>query len=272
MIRFSNCKLNLGLYVTAKRPDGYHEIRSVMYPVDDLNDAIEVVPSDSDGVEFTSSGLLLDCPEDKNLCVRTYRLMKERYGIGGVKMHIHKTVPFGAGLGGGSSDAVCVIRLLDDLFCLRLDEEEMESVAGELGSDTVFFVRNRPAMASGRGEIIRPIDLSLEGWHVLVVKPDFSVGTAQAYGGICPRPMDAPLEELIGAGPECWKDRLKNDFEEPVFRLYPELARIKSDLYDAGAVYAAMSGSGSAVFGLFREEPRRPEYFEKYFVHSGKLL
>lgn len=271
MIRFSNCKINLGLYVTAKRSDGYHDIESVMYPVRGLGDAIEVIHSDCEGVEFSSSGLLVDCVDSKNLCVKAYRLMQERYGIGGVKIHLHKVVPFGAGLGGGSSDAVCVLEILNDLFALDLGVEQLESLAGELGSDTIFFVRNTPAIVSGRGDVITPIDLDLRGYYLLLVKPDVAVGTAEAYRGVIPALPEIPLRETI-LGDVCgWKDRLKNDFEPSVFVRHAELSALKNELYAMGAVYASMSGSGATVFGLFDREPSTDGLFSDCFVYGEKL-
>ena len=272
MILFPNCKINLGLRVVRKRPDGYHDIETAMVPVRGLCDALEILPDTKDGCLFSSSGLEIDAPAEKNLCVRAYELMKTRYGIGGVKMHLHKRIPFGAGLGGGSSDAVFALKMLADAFALDLPESELGLLAAELGSDTVFFVQNRPVLARGRGEVLAPIGMDLERYHGIIVKPPFGVSTAEAYAGVVPAQPDRPLTDVLSGGVHTWKGELKNDFEPSVFRRYPEIAAIKRQLYDCGAVYASMSGSGSAVFGLFDGEPEPTQFPDNYFVYSGHML
>ncbi len=255
MIFFPACKINLGLYVTARRPDGYHDIETVMVPVPGLCDAVEAVRQEAPCVEFTASGLPLDCPPQRNLCVRACELMRERYGIGGVKLHIHKVIPFGAGLGGGSSDAVAVLRLMNDIYNLDLADDALSELAAQLGSDTVFFVQNRPALATGRGEILTPTEVNLSGLWLRIVKPPLAVGTGEAYAGVAPAAPQRPLPEILAEGVQHWRDRLKNDFEPSVFRKYPRIGAVKERLYRQGAVYASMSGSGSAVYGFFRAEP-----------------
>lgn len=272
MIVFPNCKINLGLRVVRKRPDGYHDIETVMVPVRGLCDALEILSDTGDGCTFTTSGLSIDGPAEKNLCVKAYNLMRERYNIGGVKMHLHKHVPFGAGLGGGSSDAVFVLRLLSDTFALNLPDAELEALAAELGSDTVFFVKNRPMLAEGRGEVLSPVELDLAGYHILIVKPPFGVSTAEAYAGVVPAEPERPLAEILSGDIHKWKDNLRNDFELSIFRKYPEIAAIKQRLYDQGAVYASMSGSGSAVFGLFENKPETLQWPDTYFVYSDSML
>ena len=263
MILFPCCKINLGLDVTAKRGDGYHELETVMLPVDGLCDILEIVPGEEKGAAFTSSGLALDCPDDSNLCLKAYRLMAGRYPIGGVRIHLHKIIPFGAGLGGGSADAAYAIKGLDRLFSLGIDTEQMESLAAELGSDTAFFIRNTPRLAQRRGEILSPspVGEQLRGKTLVIVKPAFGISTSEAYAGIKPERPSVPLVERLRGDIGSWKQTVKNDFERHIFEAYPVLAEIKQTLYDHGALYASMSGSGSAVYGIFdaaQDRSQRP--------------
>lgn len=251
MIFFSNCKINIGLDVIEKRPDGYHNIETLMWPVRGLCDAVEILPAPGSGVAFSSSGLAVDGPQEQNLCVRACRLMQQRYGIGGVRVHLHKVVPMGAGLGGGSANAAYVIKGLSDLYACPLTEDEQEALAAELGSDTAFFIRNRPAIATGRGEILTPADLSLKGYRLVILKPEITVSTAQAYAGIAPRCPDTSLARRLRQPIETWKEALKNDFEPSVFAENPRIGALKALMYSRGAVYSAMSGSGAAVYGIF---------------------
>lgn len=251
MIFFANCKINLGLDVLARREDGFHDIQTVMVPVGGLCDVVEIVPANGAGAGFTQSGLTVDCTDANNLCLRAYRLMQERYGVGSVRIHLHKAVPFGAGLGGGSADAAFTIKGIDRVFGLGLATEEMEAVAAELGSDTAFFVRNEPQLASGRGEMLTPYPVALAGKRVVVVKPPFGVSTAEAYGGIKPAMPETPLTERLAGDIGTWRGTVANAFEPHIFAAYPLLAELKQALYDEGAVYASMSGSGSAVYAIF---------------------
>ena len=272
MIVFPNCKINLGLRVVRKRNDGFHDIETVMVPVPGLCDALEILPGGTEGCAFSSSGLIVDAPMEKNLCVRACNLMRERYGIGGVRMHLHKYIPFGAGLGGGSADAAFVLGMLNELFAVGLPEHELESLAAELGSDTAFFTANRPALAQGRGEVLTPIGLDLRGYRILIVKPPIGISTAEAYAGITPAAAERPLADILAGDRREWKKSLKNDFEPVVFQKYPEIAAIKERLYDLGAIYAALSGSGSAVFGLFEGPPETIQWPENHFVYMGDML
>lgn len=251
MIIKARCKINLGLDVLRRREDGYHDLETVMLPVDGLYDTIEVVPSASAGNEFYSLGIEVDCPAEQNLCLKAARLMQERYGVEGVSITLHKRVPFGAGLGGGSSDATAVIMAMNEIFSLNLDEESLISLAAELGSDTAFFVRSSPQLCRGRGEIMTPIDISLEGLWLVLIKPDEGVSTREAYAGVTPCVPDVALEERLKQPIAQWQGSVKNDFEKSVFAAHPRLAQIKQQLLDSGAVYASMSGSGSTIFGLF---------------------
>ena len=261
----ANCKINLGLDVIRKREDGYHELETVMVPVKGLMDIVEVEPS-REGVEFRSMGLEIDCPMDKNLCVRAARLMQERYNVGGVGIVLDKRVPFGAGLGGGSSDATAVILAINEIYNLGLEKSKLSALAAELGSDTPFFVYNRPMLCAGRGEIMTPVDVDLSGLWLIVAKPREGVSTAEAYRGVRPTMPATPLTELLTRPIEEWQGSVKNDFEPHILAAHPDILDIKNRMLDAGAVYASMSGSGSAVFGLFREPPKI-EFADDVFVH-----
>lgn len=272
MILFPNCKINLGLDVLRRRPDGYHDIETLMVPVRGLSDVLEIVPAAECGAAFSCSGLVPDCRPEKNLCLRAWELFEDsllRTAVGrghgsgrapeghagGVRIHLHKTIPFGAGLGGGSADAAFTIRGLNELYGSGLDGAEMERLAARLGSDTAFFIRHVPALAAGRGEVLTPYVLPLAGKLLAIVKPDVAVSTAQAYAAITPRVPAVPLAERLARPLTEWRECLSNDFEAPVFGAHPVLARIKQRLYDSGAVYAAMSGSGAALFGIFDKAP-----------------
>lgn len=280
MILFPNCKINLGLHITARRPDGYHEIETLFYPVRGLCDAVEILPdSGVSGKEvvFSSTGLAVDCPEDKNLCVKAARILLEAFperfaAVGGVRIHLHKHIPFGAGLGGGSADATAVLAGLNGVLSLGLSEDELAPYAARLGSDTVFFLYNKPMLGLGRGERLEPFpDVDLRGWWLLLVKPNVGVSTAEAYSLITPRVPSVPLADILQSPVEEWRGKLANDFEEPLFRKLPVLGEIKTELYRRGAAYAAMSGSGSTVFGLFREQPDTGGWSVNYFTHAERL-
>jgi 4-diphosphocytidyl-2-C-methyl-D-erythritol kinase len=272
MILFPNAKINLGLHIVGRRADGFHDLETVMIPVRGLCDALEVIPGSGEACEFSASGLPIDGPPEKNLCVRAWQSMRERYGVGGVRMHLHKHIPFGAGLGGGSADAAFALRAIGGMFGLGLTEDELETLAAALGSDTAFFVRNRPALAAGRGEVLTPVGIDLSGCYLVVVKPSFGVSTAEAYRHVTPATPEKPLEEIVSAPVADWRNGLKNDFEPSLFARYPELARIKARLYEAGAFYASLSGSGSALYGLFENAPETGRFADLPFVHLEKML
>ena len=274
MLLFPNCKINLGLRIVSKRTDGYHDIETVMYPVENLCDALEILRYDCEDIEFSVSGIRIDGAVEKNICLKAYRVVQREYPqVRGVYMHLHKAIPMGAGLGGGSSDAAYVIRELSDLFGLGIDQSQMERMAAEVGSDVPFFVANRPALATGRGERLEPVDRLLAGWQLVLVKPPISVGTAKAYAGVTPRRSERPLTDILYRTPiEQWRECVVNDFEPSVFARYPTIARIKSDLYRLGAVYASMSGSGSTVFGIIdRTKNVDLSCFQDMFVHHEVL-
>lgn len=257
MVSFPPCKINIGLDVIEKRVDGYHDIETVMYSVPALCDGLEIIPSDKgkDAIEFTASGISIDCGMDDNIVVKACRIMNEAYRIGGVKIHLHKSIPSGAGLGGGSADAALTLRTINKLYALGLNNAKLASIGSELGSDVPFFIYDTPQYCTGRGEIMSPANIKLKGYWLVVVKPPISVSTAEAYAGIVPRQPETPLTERLSEPMERWKHTVRNAFEETIFKRHPSLQTIKSSLYERGALYASMSGSGSALYGLFNERP-----------------
>ena len=251
------CKINIGLHVVRKREDGYHELETVMLGVKGLYDTVDVEPIDGNDIIFTSHGIVVDCPAEKNLCVRAARLMQQRYNIGGVAITLDKRVPFGAGLGGGSSDATAVIVAINDIFNLGISKPDLASLAAELGSDTPFFVYDTPQLCTGRGEIMEPININLRGYWLAVAKPiNEGVSTAEAYSGIVPKMPARGLRELLAGDITTWQQSVANDFEPHIFAAHPAIATLKQSMLEAGATYAAMSGSGAAVFGIFKHMPR----------------
>lgn len=259
MVQFPNAKINLGLSVTERRPDGYHNLETVFYPVP-LCDVLEVIRGET--FSFRATGLTIEGPEEENLVVRAWRLLQKRFGLPPVVVRLHKVIPSGAGLGGGSSDAAFMLKMVSDLFGLNLPQKELEAEASKLGADCPFFIRNTPAFATGTGNILTPIEVDLSGYHLVLVKPQVHVHTGEAYQSITPRQPAVSVHEVVQQPVGSWKGILVNDFEESVFRLYPQIGEIKEELYRRGAVYASMSGSGSAVYGLFRESPGDlPEVF-----------
>lgn len=254
MITFPNAKINLGLNIVEKRPDGYHNLETIFYPIN-LQDALEVTRRENNDKEYTLhiSGSPLEGEPEDNLVVKAYKLLKKNYpGLLPVDIHMYKHIPAGAGLGGGSSDAACMIKLLNDKFSLGLSTERMEEYAVKLGADCAFFIRNKPVFATGIGNLFEPVELSLKGYHIILIKPDIFVSTRDAFAEIKPVRPAVSLKEIVKQPMETWKHSMKNDFEDSVFKKFPEIAAIKDELYDLGAVYAAMSGSGSSVYGIFK--------------------
>jgi 4-diphosphocytidyl-2-C-methyl-D-erythritol kinase len=271
MIQFPNCKINLGLHITGKRADGYHSLETVFYPLPwcDLLELTPVQGGTSPGAEFKSTGIRIYGGKDSNLCVRAYDLLAAQHALGPVKMHLHKILPIGAGLGGGSSDAAFVLKGLNALFKLGLSVTQLEAYAAQLGSDCPFFIRNQPVYATGRGEILEDIKLKLDELFFVVVKPRIHISTAEAYAGVQAKLPETPLKELIRKPIEKWKDTVKNDFEATILEKYPTIRKIKKRLYDEGAVYASMSGSGSAVYGLFKSKVDLHMHFRSSTVWQG---
>ena len=254
MITFPNAKINLGLNIVEKRPDGYHNLETIFYPIN-LQDALEVTRRENNDKEYTLhiSGSPLEGEPEDNLVVKAYKLLKKDYpGLLPVDIHMYKHIPAGAGLGGGSSDAACMIKLLNDKFSLGLSTERMEEYAVKLGADCAFFIRNKPVFATGIGNLFEPVELSFKGYHIILIKPDIFVSTRDAFAEIKPVRPAVSLKEIVKQPMETWKHSMKNDFEDSVFKKFPEIAAIKDELYDLGAVYAAMSGSGSSVYGIFK--------------------
>lgn len=257
MVSFPPCKINIGLDVINKRPDGYHDIATVMYSVPGLCDGLEILPWDAgkEAIEFTSSGALVDCSTNDNIVVKAWSVMNKTYRIGGVKIHLHKSIPFGAGLGGGSADAAFTLRTINKLYGLGLNNAKLADIGSKLGSDVPFFIYDTPKYCTGRGEVMSPANIDLNGYWLVVIKPPVSVSTAEAYAGIVPKSPEIPLMERLAEPIGRWKYTVKNAFEETIFRHHPSLQTIKSSLYEQGALYASMSGSGSALYGLFDKRP-----------------
>lgn len=272
MLVYPNAKINLGLHITEKRTDGFHEIQTVMFPIG-LSEALEVVESDTGHSSFSLSGRVV--PEGgENLCIRAYKLMQQHHQIPPVKIFLHKNIPIGAGLGGGSADAAFTLKVLNDMFNLGTPASVLHEMASTLGSDCPFFLDNKPMLATGRGEILSPLPgFSLSGWHLVLITPPVHVPTSAAYQGVTPKKPDHSLTEVISQPVDQWKHLLTNDFEETIFRKFPAISPIKEKLYQMGATYASMSGSGSSVFGLFEEKPSEDFHlhFKDHFVWEEDL-
>lgn len=253
MITYPIAKINLGLQVTGKRPDGFHNIETVFYPVP-IQDALDVVASKSFSIKITGIDLKEDPKE--NLVVKAYDLLKKDFQLPPISIHLHKNIPVGAGLGGGSADAAFMLLLLNELFELEIREEQLLKYALQLGSDCPFFIRQKPAYARGRGELLEDISLSLKGYHLVVVKPPVHISTAEAYKDVVPGESRIALKALVQFPVTKWQGNVQNKFEPPVFAKHPEVKEIKQTLYKLGAAFALMSGSGSAVYGLFRSEKK----------------
>jgi 4-diphosphocytidyl-2-C-methyl-D-erythritol kinase len=255
MISFPNAKINLGLNVTAKRPDGYHNIETVFYPVN-LCDVLEIVPSQEGKTVFITSGIPVDGNPENNLVMKAFNLLKNDYDLPETAIYLRKNIPFGAGLGGGSSDAAFMLKLLNEFAGLGLSVWQLEEYAGRIGADCPFFIQNKPVFAEGTGTIFTPVNLSLQGYFLVLIKPDIFVSTKEAYSKIQPKQVDLPITEIIKRPLKEWKNQLMNDFEAGVFAQYPSIKNIKQELYNQGAIYASMSGSGSSVYGIF-EKPEK---------------
>ena len=254
MINFPNSKINIGLNITEKRSDGYHNLETIFYPID-LCDSLEFVRSEE--TCFSCSGLEIEGDANNNLILKAYRLLKDEFELPNINIHLHKTIPMGAGLGGGSADAAFMLKMLNDEFELGLSSIELQKRAVRLGADCPFFIDNKPILAKGIGNIFEPTCIDLKGYHIVLIKPEVHVSTAEAYGGCKPQKWVNPLEEVIKMPITEWKNYVFNDFEKTVFVSHPELAKIKEMLYDKGAIYAAMSGSGSTIYGILENEIER---------------
>ena len=257
MLLFPNAKINLGLSVTEKRPDGYHNLQTVFYPIG-LSDILEFVedpklPGGQCLLALTGIGVGGD--PANNLCCKAYRLLCDDFNLPGISAHLHKIIPVGAGLGGGSADAAFMLRGISSLFNLSIADEKLEEYASRLGSDCAFFIRNLPVSASERGNKFKVLQLSLDDYYLALICPPVHISTSEAYSQVKPAVPEKTPERIVQLPVKDWKGELKNDFEKSIFSLYPEIAMIKDKLYSMGAVYASMSGSGSSVFGIFKEMP-----------------
>lgn len=272
MILFPNAKINIGLNVTHKRPDGYHMLETVFYPIP-LNDILEIIPNKkSQSMKLENTGIPLNNEKGGNLVEKAWQLLHDEYGIPGCEALLHKIIPFGAGLGGGSSDAAFCLKGLAKMNGLDLSIQKLKELAARIGADCAFFMENTPQLATGIGEILNPLDFTLSNKYLVLVKPDVDISTQDAYQNIVPKLSEHPLSLLKAMPLKDWKHVIKNDFETPIFRKYGEVREVKTQLYELGAAYASMSGSGSAVYGIFENKPDLQNKFDPaYFIFEAQL-
>jgi 4-diphosphocytidyl-2-C-methyl-D-erythritol kinase len=269
MIVFPHCKINLGLHVVRKRADGFHDIETIFYPVF-WKDILEVNDGIKDNFDLEISGLTINGDLNSNLIYKAWKLIKADYILPPIQVHLHKILPMGAGLGGGSSDAAFMLKLLNSKFNLGISSQKLTEYAAQLGSDCPFFIESKPCLATGRGEILTPISIDLSNYQIVVAMPkNISVGTAEAYSWVTPHEPKRSLTDIIHLPISEWKDNLINDFETPVIKHHPRIGQIKSQLYQVGAHYASMSGSGAAVFGIFDKRVSIDLDFEDCIVWNG---
>lgn len=274
MITFPNAKINLGLNIVEKRPDGYHNLETIFYPIP-LQDALEITPWEGSERKYklAQSGIQIAGDDENNLVVKAYKLLDNLYNLPPIEINLLKHIPSGAGLGGGSADAAFMLCMLNQHFQLNIPNEQLEVYAAQLGADCAFFVENKPTFAEGIGNIFSPIELSLKGYKLLLVKPDIFVSTRDAFAQIKPKRPSISLKEVAKMPVEAWETYMLNDFEESVFPQFPAIANIKAKLYDMGAIYASMSGSGSSVFALFKGDATLPkvDFGEGAFVFEAMI-
>jgi len=251
MLTFPNAKINIGLNVLSRRSDGYHNLETIFYPVK-IKDALEIIEADE--LSFETSGIEIPGYANENLCLKAYDLLKQDFDIPPVKIHLHKQIPIGAGLGGGSADAAFFIRLMNEKFSLTLNAADMEAYARQLGADCAFFIRNEPVFAKGKGDEFEAIELDLSGYYLVLVMPPVHVSTGEAYRGVKLHEPEISLKKLIKLPVEEWQSSIKNSFEESVFKNHSSIRGVKAELYQAGALYSSMSGSGASVYGIFKEK------------------
>ncbi|RYZ24271.1 MAG: 4-(cytidine 5'-diphospho)-2-C-methyl-D-erythritol kinase [Chitinophagaceae bacterium] len=273
MLVFPNCKINLGLQVRRRRADGYHDLETLFYPVP-VHDVLEGIQAEGRGsLGFSASGRPVTATPEQNLCYQAYELLKQRFpGLPSVNLHLHKILPSGAGIGGGSADAAFTLLLLNEKLKLGLETGALAALALGLGSDCPFFIYNRPSFAAGRGELLEPVDIDLSGYWLQLVHTGLHIPTSAAFRHVTPNDERPSLRTLVAVPPAQWRNTLHNDFEDSVFPQYPELARLKQSFYDRGALYAAMTGSGSAVFGIFSGDPGPETSFPPAWFHRTVRL
>lgn len=274
MLLLPNCKINIGLNIVSKRSDGYHNLETVFFPIP-LRDNLEFKEIENEDVPYrlVSGGVPIEGKPEDNLIVKVYLDMKAEFNLPALELSLYKNIPMGAGLGGGSSDAAAMMKGLNEAYNLQLSAEDMEKRLAKFGADCPFFVRNKPAYATGIGDKLTNCNVSLKDKFIVLVKPDVFVSTKEAYAHVTPKLPAIPLAEAIKLPIETWKEQIVNDFEQSVFPFHPELPAIKQTLYDMGAVYASMSGSGSTMYGIFnRPTPEANEVFDKCFVYTKKLI
>lgn len=274
MLLLPNCKINIGLNIVSKRSDGYHNLETVFFPIP-LRDNLEFKEIENEDVPYrlVSGGVPIEDKPEDNLIVKVYLDMKAEFNLPALELSLYKNIPMGAGLGGGSSDAAAMMKGLNEAYNLQLSAEDMEKRLAKFGADCPFFVRNKPAYATGIGDELTNCNVSLKDKFIVLVKPDVFVSTKEAYAHVTPKLPAIPLAEAIKLPIETWKEQIVNDFEQSVFPFHPELPAIKQTLYDMGAVYASMSGSGSTMYGIFnRPTPEANEVFDKCFVYTKKLI
>ena len=276
MIVFPGCKINLGLHVVSKREDGFHNIETIFYPVK-WCDSLEVIENkeSNEAFVFSQSGLAIGGAVEENLLYKAWKIISTQKQIPNIKVHLHKNIPMGAGLGGGSSDAASFINLLDSKFELAYTEKEKMTIASELGSDCAFFISNCPVYAQGKGNEFTKIDVNLDKYYILVVYPAIHSNTKEAYDGLVPqKPKNSPASLITSEQVAKWQSVLVNDFENSIFKKYATIKLLKENLYSAGAMYASMSGSGSAVFGIFEKAPeiKFPAEYSYYLQKPGTKI
>jgi 4-diphosphocytidyl-2-C-methyl-D-erythritol kinase len=272
MVVFPKAKINIGLRIIEKRPDGFHNLQTIFYPVC-LCDALEFVDSERlvNKDKLIVTGLLSDSIPEENLVIKAVRKLREKYKFPFLKIHLHKAIPIGAGLGGGSSDGASILKAVNKFFSLKIRSEELKEIALSLGSDCPFFIENIPAFAEGRGEIMKPVKPVPVNHHLLIVSPGIAINTKAAYLDCRPSQQDTNLQEYYNRDIYEWKDLIINDFEESIFIRYPLIADLKANLYKIGALYSSLSGSGSSVYGIFDRKPDIPDSLKKYVLYSGIL-
>ena len=267
MILFPNAKINLGLNVVSCRSDGFHNIETIFYPIG-LADNLEFIIAPDKKMNISNSGIIIDNNEN-NLCLKAYNLLKDKYNLPPVHIHLDKIIPVGAGLGGGSADAAFILKGLNEFFELGLSIDEMARYVSGIGSDCSFFIFNKPLFAEGKGDIFSDVEHVLKGLYIILVYPGIFVSTKEAYQGVNPSKPDCSLKELINMPVVQWKEYIKNDFEMSVFKKYPVIREIKEKLYQNGALYASMSGSGSSVYGIFENKPDFHDFDQSCFIWDG---